>query len=174
MPRRLEDIESELSEEKLYAEYWANKHAKHLPKLLDGTDGFERVRLHGKFVRRVIPLWREALNRERNYAEARKFIPLQGEPRGIDIPAAAMSVRVQRALGMLTEEQRELLLKRYVQQKTLVELGAWPGRHASHRARRGRVTKQAVFDRIRRAREAFEQAWLETADLPVTLNEEDF
>jgi DNA-directed RNA polymerase specialized sigma24 family protein len=162
VPRRLHDVEAAARQEAAAAEAWANRNRKRIPKLLDGTDGFERVRLHGKLVRRVVPLWLEALNRERDYAEARKFVPLQGEPHGIDIAQAAMSVRVKRALARLTPEQRELLEKRYVQGKTLVEM------------RSVRESRQAVYDRVRRARVAFEQAWLDTADLPVVLSAEDF
>jgi DNA-directed RNA polymerase specialized sigma24 family protein len=89
-------------------------------------------------------------------------MPLVGHDQDVDLHSADLSARVRYVLTFIPEAQQELLRAYYIEGLPWDEL------------RNDDETRQAVHNRLTRARLAFQKAWLEHAEDDVQVEEEDF
>ncbi len=166
MPKKLSQIEEEMTKEAEKASKWLKRHSKRLPQVDETRDGErprERVKTPAGYVDRVVSL-RANNDRDTNvisYGEGTKFIPIQGSPKLLSLPEIELSARVTHVMSFLTLEQHDILMGFYVEGLTWKELKV------------GKETKQAVYERIAWARKAFETAWVGHAEDPLEITEED-
>ena len=97
---------------------------------------------------RTVPLWDGSENRDVDFSESSRFVPLVAAPaRNWSLGDEAKVERVERSLKAMPAKQRKLLLAYYVEGVPLRKL------------RRAEESRQAVFHRVMRAKAAFIREW---------------
>jgi DNA-directed RNA polymerase specialized sigma24 family protein len=164
-------VASSREQDERAAAAWWKRNAKKVPGGVSGQqspagrrDAYGRIGEGGQGGRRVFQLLDEwdIENWPVVYDERNRFVPLQGQDHNIDLASAAMSARVRHVLSFMPESQRQELVAHYVEGVPLSAL------------QRGEESRQAVHNRLVKARRAFLRAWLEHAADDVVVKEEDF
>lgn len=141
------------------ARAWMRRNAHKLPPLSEGRES--RLPKHEVALSEKVGM---APVEEQHvvYDERHRFVPMTGFSLPLDLKSVELAARVNHVMTFLTEAQRETLRAHYIEGLILREM-----------ARKGE-TRQSVHERVSWARKAFERAWLEHGEDPITITEEDY
>lgn len=162
---RLAEQEAQMARERGDARRWLREHEGDLPHIAEDRSADrpqERVVQAGSLRDRIVSLLADGMDRATVYDEATKWVPLSHGSEPLSLDRAQMSARVEHVLQYIPEDQSDLLWR------ALVAREAW------QTLRNGQESKQAVFQRLNRARLAFLKAWVDHAEDEVVLTSEDF
>lgn len=154
MPKKLRDIENDLALEKHQAAHWFGEHAQDLPPPVE--EKREQVRLaNGNRVNRFIPLDKFpeiAEDGTIKVVDPQTQLTTQGTLEAVSeekFPESRWEriERVQAVLELMEEAQSDMLRRHVLWGETYNEL------------RRAGESRQAVFQRYKRAKAAFSRLW---------------
>jgi DNA-directed RNA polymerase specialized sigma24 family protein len=150
-----------MTAERKRAVLWMKRHSKKLERV---AGDHSQVREHKGRVDRMERLQRlgEWEDHDVVYSEKNRFVPLLAQVQEVSAQSADLSARVRHVLTFVPEAQRALLFAYYIEGVPWTQL------------RNGGESRQAVHNRLTRARQAFERAWLDHAEDDVQVGEDDF